>query len=310
MTAQELENLGVCGTGSALGFNTENGCADIIKAAYAIWLISPSVTIAADQEVDLTYIKSLQKAGQLVVIKGVNTFEENGSDDAFETLDDDTKILTNKGKYNFMATFTHGMYFQRALGSIEGFGNWRTAYVDNAGKVVLTKLENGSYRGFRTGQITPKKLTMPSNSASLKQGLEFQLLDRFEMDDNPVVWDKGNLGFDPRLVEPITQVYLSLTAVPANADTELSVKATFDRGRKDAFSGALFGQFNNKINGADSNPTAGDDSATAGTYVLTVPALATGQNGAIKLYDVANNTDVVEVDGELYKSNTETYSVS
>jgi len=311
MTAQELSNLGVCGAGESLGFNTDKGCADIIKAAQAVWLISPNVTIAETQEISLSYIQSLQKSGDLIVVKGINTFEENGSDDAFETLEDDTKILTNKGKYNFMATFTHGMYFHQALGSIEGFGNWRTIYVDNEGSILLTQLDNGGLKGFRTGQITRKKLMFPSNTTSLKEGLEWQLLDRYELDDNYVLWQQENLGFDARQVEPITQVELTYVNAPADTDTTLTVKAVVRRGRKDAVQGLTFSQFLFTVDGATSNPTADDSEATGpGIYVLTISAIAAGEAVKLSLYDNSNNYEVIEIVGDgLYKSNTASATV-
>lgn len=310
MTAQELANLGVCGAGNALGTNIDNGCADILKAAHSIWLVSPSLVIAEDEDITLTYIQTLQAQGKLVILQGVNTFEENGSDDAVETLADDTMITTNEGKYKFMATFVHGMYFQIALGSVRGYGNWRTMYVDKEGKILLTENATGGFKGFKTNEIKRSKLSMPSNSESMKQGLEFQLTERFEMDDYPVVWYPENLGFDPRQVEPITQVHLELVNAPADTDTTLTIKATFRRGKKDAFSGAAFGDWLATANGATSNPTAGDDSVTEGTYILTVSALVSGQTGSIKLYDNGNNRDVVTVDGSLFKSNTLTWTVS
>lgn len=310
MTALELSNLGICGAANALGTNTEKGCIDRIVALDSIWLISPSVVIAEGDTIDLAYITALQKSNDLVVLKGINTFEENGNDDAVETLDDDTMILTNKGKYKFMATFTHGLYFQEALGSIEGFGNWRTIFVDKNGAILMTRLATGGYKGFKTGQITRKKLQFPSNTTGLKEGLDWQLLERYEVDDYYVLWQQANLGFDPRQVEPITQVELSFVNAPSDTDTTLTVKAVVRRGRKDAVSGALFTQWLNTINGATSNPTAGDDSGTAGTYVLTVPALATGQVGTFQMYDNAGNSNVIEIAGDgLYKSNILNYTV-
>lgn len=311
MTAQELSNLGTCGGSSRLGTNTEKGCIDSIVAAHSIWLMSPSLVIPATQEIDLAYITSLQKAGSLVILQGVNTFEENGNDDAVETLDDDTMIKTNLGKYKFMATFTHGMYFQQALGSVEGQGTWKSAIVDKNGSILMTENAAGGYKGFKTGMISRKKLTFPSNTTGLKQGLEWQLIERYEVDDFYQLWQQDNLGFDPRQVEPVTQVELSFVNAPADTDTTLTVKAVVRRGRKDAVAAALFGQFLQTIDGATSNPTAGDDSGTAGTYVLTVPALAANGVGTFQMYDNGANSPIIEIAGDgLYVSNILNYTVS
>jgi hypothetical protein len=240
------------------------------------------------------------------VIPGISTFTENGNDDNIETLEDDTMLLTNKGKYKFLATFANeDLYYNKALNSIESNGAYRTALVDNQGNVFMTKSADGSHVGFTTGMIRPTKLVVASNTAVTKSGLEWQLLNRFELDENYVVWQNENLDFDPRQLEPIVQVNLSLVNNPADADTSLTVKVTVDRGRKDVVTGLAFGDFSNVVEGTEQAPTAGDDSVTTGTYILTVPALSTGETGVISLDGVA------EVVGDaLYKSNKLQYVVT
>lgn len=311
MTAEELANLGACGSGGALGFNSDNGCAALLEAAHSIWLLSPSVVIAPTEVIDAAYIKSLQMSGDLIVIKGISTFVENGNDDAIETLEDDTQILTNKGKYKFLATFAgKGLYWNRALASVEGHGNWRTMIVDNKGDVFFTSHSSGGFRGFTTGMIRQVKLQVASNTTSTKSGLEWQLINRFELDEKYQTWQNEKLPFDPREVESITQVYLSLVNAPANLDVILTVKAVTDRGRADAIPGAAFAQWLNTIGGVTSNPTAGDDSATAGTYVLTIAALATAGVGAVRMFDNGNNSEIIDVTGYgLVKSNIVDYVV-
>jgi hypothetical protein len=310
MTAIELANLGSCGSGTALGFNTDKGCADLLEAAVAVWLLSPSLVIAEGQEIDADYIESLQISGDLIVIQGISTFAENGSDDAIETLEDDTMILTNKGKYKFLATFAgKGLYWNRALSSAEGHGSWRTMVVDTKGDVFFTSNASGGFKGFTTGMIRQTKLQVASNSTSTKSGLEWQLLNRFELDDNYGVWKNENLPFDPRTVEPVTQVFLSLVNAPADGDVAITVKAVVDRGRKDAVAAALFSQFSNTIGGSAVDPSAGGDSVTSGTYVLTVTALSSGQIGKIGMHQA--NSNVIKITGDgLYKSNFVDYTVA
>lgn len=313
MTAEELNNLGTCGGDSgALGFNLDEGCADLLQNAVAIWLLAPSLAIAATQEINAAYIEELQMAGQLIVIKGISTFAENGNDDAIETLEDDTQILTNQGKYKFLATFAgKGLYLNRALNSIAGHGNWRTAIVDRKGDVFLThNPESETTYGFTTGMIRAAKLQVASNTTSTKSGIEFQMLNRYELDEYPVRWANDNLDFDPRLVDPVIQVFLDLVNVPADTDTTVTVTAVLDRGRQEVVTGAAFGQWLQTIDGATENPTAGDDSGTAGTYVLTVGALSSGEEGTLKLYDNSNNSSIVKIGTKLYKSNTLSYTVT
>lgn len=311
MTAEQAANLGACGAGSAYGMNENRGCAALMKAAHSIWLFSPSLIIPASQDFDLDYVKSLQKAGQLVIIKGVSTFAETGNDDAIETQDDDTQDVTNLGKYKFLATFTSDMFRQKALGTVEGFGGWKTGIVDKAGTLWITKHADGGYKGFKTGMIRRAKLTPPSNTVTLKQGLEWQLLERYELDDDFADFRKDVIGFDPRQVESINQVVLSFVNAPSDADTTLVVKVTSARGNTGAISGINFDQFKHTKAGAASEPTADDDEAIAsGTYTLTVPALVAGDENTLKIGNQSNGESIVEVtDLGMIKSATLSYTV-
>lgn len=311
MTVAELLNLGACDAASALGMNTDHGCGDLLKKAYAVWATPPSAYFDPAEDFDLDYIKSLQKAGNLIVIPKITTFVENGNDDAIETLEDDTQDLTNQGKYKFEATLKQGLYTQRALSSMKGFGNWRTWIVDIDGNIFGTQRAEGGAKGFTTGAFYPKKLTMPTSTTAMKQMFWFQLLNRFEVDETYAFFNAASLSFDPRLVEPVIQAYITVPNNPGDTDTTLTVKVVVDRGRKEVVSGAAFGQFLNVVNGSTSNPTAGDDSATAGTYPLTVAALTSGHKGTIRLYDNANNSPIIEIAGYgLVKSNVAEYTVT
>lgn len=312
MTAQQLMNLGVLSGDSALGFNTDRGIADLLEAADSLWLFTPDTKIAPGTDVDSAYITSLQKAGKLVIVKGISTFQETGSDDATETLEDDTMILANQGKYKFTATFAgKGLYYNRAIDSIRGHSNWRVAIVDKKGDVFLTHNSELETYGFTVGMIKNNKLAVASNTTTTKSGVDFQLLYRYELDQYPVRWENDNLDFDPRLVEPITQVWLEFVNQPADTDVVLTVKATIDRGRLVNFSGATFDDWTNETPvGTTSDPTAGDDAITEGTYILTVPALVSANSGQLRLYDTNDNSPVVEVGGSLYKSNVVPYSVT
>ncbi|WP_299116936.1 hypothetical protein [uncultured Winogradskyella sp.] len=311
MTAQELTNLGVCGAGNAMGFNVDNGCPEDFKKDYTTWFLDTSLEIPSTQEINETYIKSLQSSGKLIIVPRMSNLTDIGSDDTTETQEDDTIVTTTEGKYRFEMTYNHSMYFNKALGSIEGFGNYRMVRIDIKGNMLLTEGASGGVRGFATNEIKRGKQQVAKSAASAKRMLRVQLANRFETDDNYVLWKRENLGFDPRNIAPVTQIFLSLTAVPSDTDTTISVKAVVDRGRKTALSGALFGQWLNKVNGSTSNPTAGDDSTTAGTYPLTVAALSTNDTGTISLYDNSGNSSVVDIAGfGLVKSNTLAYTVT
>ena len=145
MTGTELINRGSCGGDSgSLGSNLSGGCLHIFKAAASIWAISPSTDLDPSEDWSvLSYWQTLQAQGKLVVLKGVTSFEENGSDDAIETEEDDTQEVTNEGKYTFLATFKKGLFNNRVLHSLKGFGGWKFIIVDKAGSILMTQNSTG-----------------------------------------------------------------------------------------------------------------------------------------------------------------------
>jgi hypothetical protein len=308
MTGTELINRGSCGGDSgSLGSNLSGGCLHILKAAASIWAISPSTDLDPSEDWSvLSYWQTLQAQGKLVVLKGVTSFEENGSDDAIETEEDDTQEVTNEGKYTFLATFKKGLFNNRVLHSLKGFGGWKFIIVDKAGSILMTQNSTGFGRGFNVGMIQPAKLTFPTTTTSLKEGLRFQLLDRFELDENYVLIDKNNLSFDPRVVDGVTEVKLSFVNAPSNTDTSVRVSAVRSQDNKTAIEDLEFGDFL-FVNGiSTTNPSA--DAAVAGEpsqYDLTgITALATSDSVTLRIYDNANNRAIVNKNGNLYKSAT------
>ncbi|MEZ7496469.1 hypothetical protein QO206_13305 [Leeuwenhoekiella aequorea] len=301
-TIGEAINSGLCALQNVLGSEISKGCVTQIKAAKSIWAIAPGEKFNVGETFESEKDR-LIKAGKLLIFRGVNTFEENGSEDASETLADDTQLITNEGKYKFTATFTNGLFFNAALHSIKGFRNWNILLVDGTG-IYGTKTTNGSLTGFTTGMIQPAKLAIGTNAAAQKEGLQFQFLEREELDKDYAFIADSTL----RKQKGVTQINLSYVNAPSDGDTTLTVKATLAQDGSVAFGGSTFSDFLFTVGGTTSNPTAGDDSAKTGTYVLTVPSLSTGNEVALKLFK-ENASVIVGPDGDYYKSNLLTTTV-
>lgn len=302
-TITEDINSGLCSLDTIIGAETSKTCISQITAAKAIWAIAPGEKFNAGQ----TYVSELSRlilAGKLQILTGVNSFEENGGEDTTETQADGTQFVTNEGKYSFLATYTNGMFFNKALHTLKGFRKWNIIIVTNEG-IWGTKSTDGSLEGFTTGMIQPAKLQLGSNSAGQKEGLMFQFVDRPELDS-----DFAHIvNTNARKETGVTQIELSLVNAPATTDTTVAVKAVFAQNTSEAFSGvADYASFIQSIDGGASNPTAGDDSVTSGTFVLTVAALASGEKGLLSL-GTGNNYVVVGVDGDHYRSNVLSYTV-
>lgn len=305
-TIAELANKGACGAGSVLGTNSKKGCSKQLTSARALWLFAPGKGFASSDTLSLSTVQTLQAKGELIVLQGVKTFEENGDDNNIETLDDTTKRVTNEGKYAYRCDFTNGLDFNAALHSLKGYGNWNVAVVTANRQIYGAKLNSsGGFSGFDTGMLQPEKLRPGTTQEGQREGLMWQFLDPDEVNSEFVLIEGKELDFNPLSVEGINEVVLSYVNTPSDTDTTITVKATL-KDMKTAVSGGTYSDFLRKVDGVTSNPTAGDDSSTAGTYVLTVSAVSTGDVETIELYDNANNRDVITLDGDLYQSKTAT----
>lgn len=301
-TYAELANKGACGVGGVEGSNLDNGCIIDFTRIVAEWKISPSVRILPSDDITtLAYWQNLIVEGKLVPLTGIISFVEDGSDDAFETLEDDTQDLTNEGKYRFTATFKKGVYWQRVLGFLNGFQNWSSILIDSDGRIILQENVNEQGLGFTVGMNRRRKMSLPSSTASLKQMLTFQFLNRFEVDDNMKVIQRADLAFDPRQLKGVNQVKLSYVNAPSNGDTSLVVKAVLAQDNKTPIEDLESGDFLHQIGGTPANPTG--ETADGEEYTLTgVTPLATNNNTTLQIFDSANNRGIVNKNGNLYQS--------
>lgn len=309
-TISDILNVVQCGSGEALGTGTK-GCPANLKKTYSLWYTKKGFKFDSTRTLNNTYVEELKASGDLIILKGIKTFEDNSSDDTIETLSDQTSSVASLGLYQFNVQFVNGLYYQAALTSLRSFGTRDVIFVDVENNIFGTKSSDGSLKGFSTNMVNPGRLSFPTDSEGIqKQSLAFQLSERDEVDKNYTFIDKGSLedGFYPKTIDGVNEVVVAFAAVPADGDTSISVKATLKQDGS-AFTGASYTQFLVTKNGTTSNPTAGNDNATAGTYVLTVASVAEDDVLKTSLYDNTNSRAGIVLDSEVFKSNTDSVVV-
>lgn len=301
-TTVEIGNLVNCGVGVALGTG-EKGCEAVLQAATSLALVPRGFKFdkTADITTDSTYFKQLQAEGKLTVLKGIKEFTTNREENVKQTDADGTISVTRKGLYAFNVKFQKGFAFQAALSSLDSFGVYDMLIIDQIGNILGTEAEDGSLKGFSTGMVDADGLDFATFSTKMMQGFTFQFLSADEVNTDYYFISNKELSWKPQKLDGVNEVELSFTATPADAATTISVKAKLKQGGS-AFTGALYTDFLVKVDGVTANPTGGDDSATAGTYVLTVAALSTNEVITVDLYDNSNNRIAIDIDGDLYKS--------
>jgi len=302
-----IMNLVKCGLGAVLGTGTK-GCRPFLKKVTAISFLSSGFKLDSTRDLNDEYFTELQAEGKLIHIKGIRTFTDNSSDDSIEEMEDGTKQVTKYGLYEFLVNFIEGFYFHSALTSLNSFGDYDVIFWDRDGNGLGTEAVNGSLKGFTVGMIQASRMGWSGDTTLQKEGLSFQLLERGEVDTDYVFIDSANLDFNPNKKDGINEVVLSFPSAPADLATSITIKAVTKQDSK-PLSGVLFSQFLVKKGTTPFNPTAGDDSVTPGTYILTVEALATNDALSAQLYNNALNQGVVTLDVDLYKSNTATATV-
>lgn len=297
-TGAELLNVAACGE-SLAGYNMSKGCASFFKDVKEIWRTPVSFEFDGSQEFDEAYIKSLQLAGNLTIIKKITDFPEAGTDALIETLPDNTEIDAGDAKYKYTPVWAQDLWLNVQLGKLEGQGNNRFVFVDSNGSFLVTKGKTeGNFRGFLTSRTKRAKVALQTPGVGAKQSLEFQLANTYELEDNVEIISSELLDFDARQIEPIVQAYVEFDAVPANAATTIVVKALIDRGRKTPITGlTTSGDFKVTINGVEEASSVAVDAS--GVYTITTTALSTSD-----VVEVSIN-GVKEVVGDcLYVSNT------
>jgi hypothetical protein len=303
-TISNILNLVACGAAAVLGTGT-NGCRPFFKKVSSIWLLPSGTVFDSSETLNLAYVQTLQAQGNLIILKGIENFADNTPDSVTEEFESGIKKHVRKAKYEFLAQFSKGMYFNAALDYLNSDGSYDAILVDIEGNILGTQSTSGSIKGFSLGMLQKTKLTWATDSTAQREGLMFQMTVPNEFDRDYVYIQNSQLDFNPETLDGINEIVLTLST-PSDADTNVTIvaKRKQDSG---AFTGAAFGNFLVTTGGATTNPTGGDDSALAGTYILTgITAIATGNVVTARLYDNANNRSIINLATTLYKSNTVT----
>ena len=300
-TIAEIVNLIDCGLSATYGTGSI-GCKALFRNVSSVWFTPKGFKFSKTEVLDEDYVQQLQAEGNLIILKGVTTFTDNSEEMVTETEEDGTEGFVRKGKYKFLMEFVNGLYYQQALNSLNSQSLYDISLVDSANNILGTLASDGSVKGFSTTMVQASKLTFATGSARSKQGINVQLDDPDELDnDFSFISGKSLAPYKPKNADGVNEVVLSYSTAPANAATSLIVKAVLKQGGE-AFKGALVPNFLYKVGGTTQVPTA--VSEVDGVYTLTVTALATNGVLALSLYNSVDNRSGIVLGDAVYKSNT------
>ena len=301
-TFGEIINLVCDGAQGALGLNTNRGALQQMSKISKVGLLSPGTEFAPGDLFSLTTIQNAQIDGKLLLVDGIGTFQEVGNDDTIDTKEDDTQYVITEGKYKFDVVLYKGIYSNKQMQSISGFGRFNIFLIDDQGNWLFTKAASGGAKGFTTGMIKNKKYQFLDNQTGEQSGFMFQLLNRLEMDKNYALIPACEFDGDASLIEGISEVALSFVNTPSDTDTTITFKAVLDQDQKTPITGLASANTVRFRNGGVAEAITPVATATEGVYTATVSAVSTSDVVDIEIHNAGSSKDVIVLDNYLYKS--------
>lgn len=299
-------NVVACGLGNTLGSGTY-GCLARIKKAQSFWLTTAGYEFDGDTDFTNTYVQQLVAEGKIIALNGVAEVEDQSTQNSYEDIGDGVKVLDVEGKYEFKIKFIKGLWNNRILDSLSGNGSFDLLAIDTQGRLIGTTSATGNLKGFTLGVHQAELMEGFLSANTARESFVVQLTDTSEIATYAL--KESDENFNAKSAASLNQVKLTFTAAPSDTDTTVSIKAVRQQDGA-AFTGVDYSKFLFTVNGTTVNPTAGDDSATTGTFVLTgITALATNDVVTARLYDNTNSRAGIYVDSIGYKSNILTATV-
>lgn len=298
-TGIELKNKGICGVGNLAGFNITKGCAPLLKDIVEIHVTDADFEFDDTRDYDAEYLRELQVAGKLNILKRIDLFESQSSENQYATSSKGYESVAIEGIYKWRATFNHDVWFNKQMGALEGEYHKRVVFVDSRGSHFKTEgtSENKS-RGFLVAHITRGMQTFLNGTNKQAQYLDMQFAYKDEFDERPVIFDGSLLDLDVKQLEPIVQAKVSFKAVPSASDTSVVLNVVYDRGNKGFVNGlTTSGDFKVLINGVEEAA----DTAVQGAEDYTITTTALSANDVI---EVSINGVKEVIDDAVYVSNT------
>lgn len=296
-------SINLVATGSSVNLGTgTKGTKRFFKEAREFWLTPQGYIFNGAQDFTDEYVAELIADEKIIVLEKVNSVTPDNVEDSYEDIGRGVTSLQNKGLYGMILNFREGEYYEEVLNSVSGTSRYDLLAVDNNGTVMGTFAADGtSLKGFTLGEHQVLISEGKFDKNSTLQRYKTQFLETEEFANSAMKYKDDD--FDGRNASPLNDIKLELTT-PSDTDTSITVKATY---RQDGapFTGIDYSNFLVKTDGTTTNPTAGDDSATTGTFVLTgITAISTNDVVSVSLYDNANSRQGITVGGYAYKSLT------
>jgi len=296
-----------CGLAELLGTGLKF-CKFDFRTPAVIVLVQKGLKILPSDDFNLAYIQELQQLGKATVLKGVVDFADNTPDNDRGTRAATGKMFTTlKHPYMWTFTFDNGLNFYKAITKLDSNEQYDIILFDVKGDALLSMDNQGNGRGLDLGLLdTGKYVIGNENSQTITVQVDRQNFD------NTVSWiTNENLDFTAAQdLDGYNDVTIAMVA-PANAATTVVFTVTATANNKLVpLEGLVIADLLYQVDGVTVVPTLLTPSPTvSGQYTLTVASLSTGDVLTLKLYDAALPANIINMDGDMFKSNIATTTV-
>ena len=291
----------ICGGGETP--NTGKlGCLSLFGEPTHLLGIQKGYKIPEATVFDIAFLTPLIQKGLVIPLIDASSFEDVSGEDSYSTNAKGVKRLNLKGLPEYKLMFEEGHEFYRELDKIRSFKAMDFIIGDDMGNWMVVKNSDGSYGGFTAGHVTPEltKRKVSGGDAEMKS-LLVQFLNRLQWDRNYGILEQSSLDFSPNEVPAINGVHIEFVTAPSDGDTTLVVSVHLNSDHNSKVVGLAVADFMVKAVGSSVVVSAVSESPD-GTYTLTIPAIATGNNIEVGLWDSTLNTEVALSSDDLFRA--------
>ena len=299
---ESIVNLGYCSESNFQGTAT-NYCIFDIKRLKKLWRFPLNFKFEAGFDFTLVNLQELEQQGKLVPIYTLKDAQFTTAENGVQTFGGGDKKLIEKMPFEIEAMLTNGVQGYQAVISIEKAGYHSFIMVDVEDTIWAQESSDG-----RIGAINSEFMqVLPytgagSESASYK--INFQL-DRLTIDTRLKAIKADSFDFATDDITGVDDITLTLTApINGGSTVTFTAKRTKD-GHNVEQGGLVVGDF--LLTSAGST-IAGTLAYANGVYTFTRSpgTWATGNIITLKTWDSTLSVQIINVDGQMIKSNVAT----
>jgi len=254
---------------------------------------------------DLEYVQEQQQLGNLIIVRGYESFTQNTPDPNINTVEGSGfKQVMGEMPTEFSAILNNGVLNWKALRSLNGKDKWNVALYDVNGNKIFTQTKSGAIKGFSlkmlfTGTYKGKEGNNPSNYTQMLQFADYTEMDRMQW----IVSD--NLDFDPTDLDGVNDV--EITIDPVGAGDLVLTFAPYLLDKTHLLMGLTLPNVFVTKNGLQIIPTAIAYNLNINKVSVTISAAVEDDVFTVDLRDSALSGSVaINIAGALYKSDTAT----